>query len=163
MKLLSKILLCAYLLVLLWLVLFKLSSDPISVLLNHRTRSLSLVPFADHSRANLREIIDNLVVFVPFGLLLHVNFKRANTWRKFAFVCAFSSAAEIIQFVFAIGVADITDVIANTLGGSFGLIGYSLGNKYIDSKKLDGFIAVAGTLLLLSLILARIIFLRVRY
>jgi hypothetical protein len=44
-----------------------------------------------------------------------------------------------------------------------GLALYRLGNKYIDDRKLDWFIVVAGGILLIALILVRVLFLRVRY
>ncbi|WP_201391036.1 VanZ family protein [Ktedonobacter sp. SOSP1-85] len=159
MKSLSKTLLALYLLILLWLVLFKFSFN-LSSVLDYQTRSLNLIPFADSS---LGEMIDNFVVFIPFGLLLSVNLKRANIWRRLAFICIFSLAAEIIQFVFAIGATDITDVITNTAGGFLGLILYDLSNKYVDNEKRDRFIVVAGTILLILFILLRFLFFKVRY
>lgn len=63
-----------------------------------------------------------------------------------------SFGVEIIQLVFAIGAADITDVITNTSGGFLGLLLYELGEKYIGTKKLDRFIVIAGTILLTSCI-----------
>ncbi|WP_201394247.1 VanZ family protein [Ktedonobacter sp. SOSP1-52] len=162
MKSLSKILLAVYLLILLWIILFKLSID-VAPVLDYQTRNLNLIPFAGSSRDNLREIIYNFVVFIPFGLLLSVNLKRANIWRRLALVCIFSLAAEMIQFVLAIGATDITDVITNTTGGFLGLILYDLSNKYVDNEKRDRFIVVAGTILLILFILLRFLFFKVRY
>ena len=161
MKSLSRALLALYLLVLLWLVLFKLSFNLLSVILDHQTRSINLIPFA--GSGSLREIIDNCVVFIPLGLLLSVNFKRANFWRKLALVLVLSLTAEIAQFVFAIGVTDITDLITNTLGGFLGLILYDFGNKYVNDEELDRFIVLVGTFLLVSIVLLRVLFLKVRY
>lgn len=151
MKLLSRTLLAVYLLILLWLVLFKFSVN-LSAVLDYHTRSLNLIPFATVSRDNLRETIYNFVVFIPFGLLLSVNLKRTSFWRMLAFVFVFSLAVETIQFVFAIGVTDITDVITNTSGGFVGLLLYALTNKYVDNKKLDRSITLAGTILLILVI-----------
>jgi glycopeptide antibiotics resistance protein len=161
-KLVSKTVLAFYLLILLWLVLFKFSFD-ISAVLDHQMRSLNLIPFAGSSLDNLREKIDNLVVFIPFGLLLSVNLKRINLWRKLTFVFIFSLAVETLQFVLAIGVADITDVITNTLGGLLGLMLYDVGNKYVDTEKRDRFIVAAGTILLATLLLLRFFVFKVRY
>jgi len=162
-KIVSRALLALYLLVLIWLVLFKFSYDISSVLLDHQTRSLNLIPFVDALRGSFREMIDNLVIFIPFGLLLSVNLKRATFWRKLTLIFIFSMTAEMIQFVLAIGTTDITDVITNTLGGFVGLILYDLGKKYIDSEKLDRFIVIAGTILLILFIVLRVFFFRVRY
>ena len=60
----------------------------------------------------------------------------------------FSLTAELIQFIFAIGATDITDVITNTVGGFLGLKLYNLSNKYINSEKLDKVIISVGILLL---------------
>lgn len=111
-----------------------------------------MIPFADVSRHNLRDTVYNLLVFIPFGLLLRVNLKRATFWRGLAIIFLFSLAVETAQFVFAIGVTDITDVITNTLGGFLGLILYQFSNRYVDSEKLDRFIVVAGTILLIVFI-----------
>lgn len=162
MKPLSKTILALYLLTLLWLVLFKFSYDLSSVLLDHQSRSLNLIPFAGASRG-LREMIDNFVVFIPFGLLLGVNLKQTGFWRKLAFIFSFSIAVEMLQFVLAIGTTDITDVITNTLGGLLGLILYDFSKKYVDNEKLDRFIVVTGMILLILLILFRVLVIRVRY
>lgn len=160
MKSLSKILFALYLLLLSWFVLFKLSFDIPSVLDIH-LRSLNLVPFAGTSHGT--EMIANIIVFIPFGLLLSVNLKRTNFWVKLAYVFFFSVAFEAIQFVLAIGITDITDVITNTLGGLFGLMLYRLSNKDANEEKLDKSIVVVGTVLFIGLILLRFFVFRVRY
>jgi glycopeptide antibiotics resistance protein len=166
MKSLTKALLALYLLILLWLVLFKFTFN-LSSLFDYQTRSINLIPFAGafmaNVRGNLREMIYNCVVFVPFGLLLSVNCKRAGFWRKLAYVFVFSFAVEMAQFIFAIGITDITDLVTNTFGGFLGLIVYDLSNKYISSEKLDRFIVLAGVILLVLFILLRVVFLNVRY
>lgn len=159
-KIFPRSLLVAYLLVLAWLVLFKFSYDFSAVLSDYQSRSLNLIPFAGGIS---RETIDNFIVFIPFGLLLGINFKRTDLWRKLSYIFIFSLATEIVQFVFAIGATDITDVIMNTSGGLFGLVFYDVGKKYIHSKKLDLFILIVGAVLLISLILLRVLVLRVRY
>lgn len=159
MKSLSKAVLAFYLLILLWIVVFKFSFN-LSSLLDCPTRNLNLIPFSHSSRANLRETILNGVVFVPFGLLLGLNLKRAIFWQRLAVVFVFSLAVEIIQLIFAMGTADTTDVITNTLGGFVGLLLYHVGDKNADSEQLDRFIVVAGTTLLLLFVLVRVFVLR---
>src|SRR6476469_4486799 len=106
MKTLSRTIFAAYLVILLWLVLFKLSYDPIGVVLDHHTRTLNLVPFGSARRS---EMISNVVAFIPFGVMFGVNFKQIAFKYKLAVIFAFSLAVEIVQFAFAIGVADVTD------------------------------------------------------
>jgi glycopeptide antibiotics resistance protein len=149
-KILSRGLLVLYLAVLIWLVLFKLSFN-ISKVLNHHHRSLNLIPFAAPSmvdgKINFDEMIYNCLFFVPFGLLLNVNFKKIRFLPKLTLILIFSLTAESIQFIFAIGSTDITDVISNTLGGFLGLKLYDLSNKFVNNTKLDKFIISIGAVL----------------
>ena len=163
MKLLSRTVLTIYLFVLLWLVLFKFSSNPLSVLSNYQTRSLNLIPFAGTSLSNLHQIVYNVVIFVPLGLLLGVNLKVTDIRRKLTYICALTLGVEITQYAFAIGRTDITDVIANTLGGLIGLLLYDAVKRHIQSKKLDRFIVVAGAVLLILFFLLRTLVFRVKY
>jgi glycopeptide antibiotics resistance protein len=158
MKLLSKTVFIVYILVLLWLVLFKFSYDIASVVLDHQTRSLHLIPFT----SPLKEAVDNLIIFIPFGLLLSVNLPQITLWQKLAFVSIFSVTIEVIQFILAIGVTDITDVITNTAGGLVGLMLYDVSKKHVDRKRLDRFIVAGGAILLIALILLRLV-LKVQY
>jgi glycopeptide antibiotics resistance protein len=149
-KILSRGLLALYLGILIWLVLFKLQYNIASVL-NYHHRSLNLIPFAAPSR----ETIDNVIIFIPFGVLLNVNFKKVKFLPKLAYILVFSLTVELIQSIFAIGATDITDIITNTVGGFLGLKLYGLINKYINNKKLDKIIIFVGTLLLVLLLYYR--------
>lgn len=75
-------------------------------------------------------------------------------------VLSLSLVVEAVQFVFAIGVADITDIIANTLGGVIGLKLYKGISRRMDDKKLDHLVMFVGILLLLLFILLRFFILR---
>ena len=158
MKALSWALFAAYLLILLWLVLFKFSYDPFAVIRDYQTRSLNLIPFA-YSRNT--EMIANLVAFIPFGVMLGVNFKQVDWRYRIAVIFAFSVAVEIIQYWLAIGATDITDVIMNTLGGSLGLAIYVPVSKY--THELDRAILVVGTLVLLAILYLRVFVFIVNY
>lgn len=146
-KLASKALLALCILLLMWLILFKFSVDFAAVFSQH-TRSLNLMPFAEYSRSNWSEVIYNFLVFIPLGLLLSANFPRDTFLQKLAFVFLFSLSAETIQYVFAIGATDITDLIANTGGGFLGLLLYEWVNRHVDHHRLNRVIVIAGTTLL---------------
>ena len=160
MRTLSRILFAAYLFILLWLVLFKFSYDPFAIIRDFQTRSLNLIPFAF---ARKGETISNIVVFIPFGVMLGVNFKQVAFRYKVAIIFAFSLAVEIIQYVLAIGVTDITDLIMNTLGGLIGLTAYDVVSKHAQYRYWDEFILVIGTLILLAILYLRIFVFIVRY
>ena len=119
MRYVSKFLLGIYLFFLLWLILFKLSFN-LPQFLTYSYSNVNLVPFSTFSFENttvLRETTYNLIVFFPFGVLLNVNFKRLSFSKKLGIIFLVSFLAELIQFLFGIGVADITDLITNTTGG----------------------------------------------
>jgi glycopeptide antibiotics resistance protein len=160
MNALYRTLFAAYLFILLWLVLFKFSYDPVAVIRDYQTRSLNLIPFALTHKG---EMIANIVAFIPFGVMLGVNFKRVAFRYKIAVIFAFSLAVEIIQFAAAIGVADITDIIMNTLGGFLGLAVYAALGKHTNDRYLDRYILVVGTLILLAILYLRISVFIVRY
>jgi glycopeptide antibiotics resistance protein len=151
-KIISRGLLAFYLVILTWLVLFKLQYNIFSVFHYHYT-SLNLIPFA--APGSTREMVDNILIFIPFGLLLDVNFKKVGFSLKVALVLALSLTFEFIQFIFAIGATDITDVITNTVGGVLGLELYGVCNRFMNSKKLDWVILLVGLFLLVLLVYYR--------
>lgn len=154
-KILSRAVVIVYLLTLTWLVLFKLTFH-FSAILQYHHRSLNLVPFAAPSivngEINNGEMIANCLIFIPFGLLLCTNFKNLRAGTKLFIIFSYSLAAEILQYLLAIGATDITDLITNTSGGAIGLILYATTNRYIPTKKLDRAIHIAGGLIFLVFI-----------
>lgn len=163
MKSSYKILLGFYLAALLWLLLFKFSFDIVSVIEYHQTRILNLIPFAGFSPGTIREMLENVLVFIPLGLLFGINGKHLNFWRKAGVISAISLAVEIIQFIFGIGITDVTDFITNTLGGLIGLGLYQLTSKHISSETLDRSLAITITIIVVTILFLRIFILRVRY
>lgn len=151
-KILAKGLLIFYIVILIWLVLFKLKFH-ISSILNYHHRSLNLIPFAAPSitngKINFSEMIFNCLFFIPFGPLLNINFKTIGFLSKLLIIMGFSLTAELLQYIFAIGATDITDVITNTFGGFLGLVLYDLSNKLLTNEKLDKLVIFFGIVLLL--------------
>ncbi|WP_336518284.1 VanZ family protein [Pollutibacter soli] len=151
MKILSRTLLFLYFFILIWVLFFKLRFNISSTLDEHR-RSLNFVPFAAptiiNGEVSYGEAVWNFLFFIPFGMLLSVNFKRIRFLPKLLLMVAFSFVVEMIQYVFAIGATDITDLITNTAGGLLGLILYNLLNRFIEDKILDKIIVYSGIVLL---------------
>ena len=159
----SRVLLALYLLTLLWLTLFKLSYDIPSILANFQTRSLNLIPFVTYGQTGISETVSNFVTFIPFGLLLSLNFKKAALRRLLIVVFGFSVAVEALQFILAIGTTDVTDVVTNTFGGLVGIVLYRLANKIVKAEILDRIIIAVGLTLFVAFILLRLLVFRVRY
>lgn len=108
-------------------------------------------------------MIANFIVFIPFGLLLSSNFKKVTFWQKIFTIFIFSLAIETIQYLLAIGVSDITDVIMNTLGGLSGVMVYSISKRYVDSRKMDRISAAVIAILLVFLLFLRFFVFKVKY
>ena len=120
-----------YLAALTWIILFKMAVSFDTI--DHGIRSLNLIPFKGamitNGRINFSEMIDNILVFCPFGIYIGVLYRRWNLSEKvLSFFCV-SLSYEVMQYVLAIGRSDITDVIKNTTGGIVGILGYSLLRK----------------------------------
>jgi glycopeptide antibiotics resistance protein len=144
---------------LLWLILFKTSFDIISVFTSVHIRNVNLVPFL----GPLSGMVENFLVFIPLGLFLSIYFDKVTFWRKLIFICAFSLTLETIQYIFSIGMSDITDVITNTLGGLFGLSLYSIGKNNMDSEKMNRIIVILVALFAAIFVLLRLFVFRVKY
>ena len=72
--------------------------------------------------------INNILFFVPFGLLLPLK----KWWKVLLTALCFSAAIEAAQYVFALGLCELDDVISNTFGA---MIGYWI---WIGLKKVMG-------------------------
>ncbi len=74
----------------------------------------------------LREILMNVAVFIPIGLLLGVIFSRLAWWKVVLLGSLISMFIEFSQFAFMRGFAETNDVIHNTLGCLIGYIIYKV-------------------------------------
>ena len=163
MRTASRVLLGLYLICLLWLTLFKLSYDIVGVIADYRTRSLNLIPFVTLGQTGLSETVSNVVTFVPFGILLALNFAKAPFWRLVLVVLVFSVTVETLQYVLAIGTTDATDVVTNTLGGLVGIGLFRLVARLVDTAILDRVVVALGAVLFVAFLLLRVLVFRVRY
>lgn len=86
-----------------------------------------------------KEILHNIWLFVPFGVIVH------RLWPKAVYLLiplALSVLIEFAQYAFALGCVEIDDVVSNTLGGA---IGFGIGclakpimnklKRFIDNRK----------------------------
>lgn len=69
-------------------------------------------------------LFGNILAFMPMGFLLPIIFKDLRSLKRIIMVLfLISSVLEMTQFWLKLGIADIDDVLLNTIGG---LIGYFL-------------------------------------
>ena len=127
-KKLTEGILIFYAVMLVWIILFKMD---VSVENFGRMRSINLVPFSQsvivNDKLDVSEIIQNVLVFVPLGVLVYTIWQEKS--RRFKLCCmVFTSIVlEVMQYILGVGASDITDVITNTLGGAAGLLLAGLG------------------------------------
>lgn len=148
----TKILLCAYLCILLWVIVLKLGFSFSEL---DRYRSLNLIPFYYDRETSFhaREVIQNVLAFVPVGVYLKML--GADIKRAVQVGFAVSFLFELQQFVFACGASDITDIITNTTGALLGAVLYAALGRIVRRPALQTVVNVlagAATVLLLALL-----------
>lgn len=137
-KLFSVIVFALYFALLVWLVLFKLHINIWEV---HHARTVNLLPFRLDPSASLslqlQEMLYNVLAFVPLGVYVNLYKPDWTFWKRVLPCFAVSFLFETIQFVFALGVSDITDLITNTLGGIIGILLFLLAQKLFRQKSIS--------------------------
>ena len=154
LKIIISVLFIFYLVILVWVILFKLQfalSD-----IDH-IRSVNLIPFhystAAGEQFHVKEVRDNVLIFIPFGILLSMLAYGMKLRIKFLIMFGTSLVLETMQFILSILSTDITDLITNGLGGVIGIALYALLLKVVKNKqKMDMVISiVAGVVTVLFL------------
>ena len=138
-----------YLLLLTWVVLWKLEIPWIG---RDADRTIKLIPFVAGGGSGASapfEVAANLALFVPFGVYLGLIARSWAWWRSAAVIGATSLAFEVAQYVLAVGSSDITDVIVNTTGGIVGIGLLALVRRTSRSPALVIRICSVGTVLAL--------------
>ena len=112
-----------------------------------RFRSANLIPFTTiaedlqailHSNniIGIAHMLGNLIIFFPLGYLTPVLFPKMRKLTNVMLLSfALSLFIETCQYIFACGVADIDDVILNTLGGMLGYWVYVLPQHYSNLRR----------------------------
>lgn len=144
-----------YMLILIWMVLFKLQ---FSVPVIEEERTFNLIPlqgsYGDNGLFRFGEVRNNILAFIPLGIYLCMLKRNWLFMKKTLSVFLLSMSFEVTQFVFAIGIGDITDVLSNTLGGIAGMGIYSLLFLFMKNKtdKAVNTLAAVCTILVILLV-----------
>ena len=103
-------------------------------------RVVELMPFhtfttMSYNKEASRTLLMNLVLFLPLGLALPYIFKCAKNDRQrwmYCFVtgCCISISVEVLQYCWALGLAETDDVICNSLGCALGIMANVLGREF---------------------------------
>lgn len=68
------------------------------------------------------EFLANIVLFVPFGLLVSLAWPRWSPWLVIGLGCCTSIAIELVQFALPTRFPTVSDVVANTTGAAIGFL-----------------------------------------
>lgn len=154
LKTVASILFILYLLILVWVILFKLQFTLSDI---DHIRNINLIPFhystATSEQIHIEEVMANVLIFIPFGIFLSMLTSKMKLRNKILIFFATSLVLETMQYVLTIGSTDITDLITNVTGGAIGIILYRLLLKAVKDKyKTDTVISVvAGSVAVLFL------------
>lgn len=161
----SIILFVIYLLILCWAILLKFN---LSVAELRGERVINIIPFGGTAGGNLGlyEILLNVFLFIPLGAYIGIFGNKITFFKKSLYVFGASLFFEIIQFIFAIGRSDITDIICNTLGGMLGICIYILLNKMLQQKAVKAlniaFIIAVILVVILFIFVTKVVGLRIK-
>lgn len=154
-KKITSVLLICYLVVLVWIIIFKMQ---FSLETLPHIRNINLIPFGQsvivNGKLDFTEIINNAVAFIPYGLFIHILWEQKPLWKQILPVAATSLLFEIIQFLFAVGATDITDLISNSLGGIAGIMAALAVHKAAKNNwiKIINLISMIGAVVLMLFI-----------
>lgn len=101
---------------------------------------VNLVPLVnlfdyDNKRDLLVNVIGNVAMFIPSGIVLPIIYKRLDTFAKVLLAGeGISLCIEIIQLPFSVRATDIDDLILNTVGVIMGYGIYAL-TRYVRRTK----------------------------
>ncbi|USB33939.1 VanZ family protein [Paenibacillus sp. YPG26] len=113
------------------------------LILDQLTVRANFIPFHEimlyWEKASFHALVNfmgNIVIFIPFGMLLPLVFRRMSNplSRVLLLSFTFSLGLETAQLILAIGTFDVDDLILNTFGGVLGYGVFLLGSKRVSSS-----------------------------
>lgn len=156
----TTVLLTIYLIILTWIILLKMQ---VTTEMLPSIRNINLIPYGQsvivNGRIDFTEIINNAIAFIPVGVYVAMLKPEWSFIKKVLPSVGISLIYEVLQYVFAIGATDITDVINNTIGGIVGVCIAALCFTMFKEKayKVLRTLAIIGTVLVCGLIVALIV------
>ncbi|WP_122790380.1 VanZ family protein [Intestinibacillus sp. Marseille-P6563] len=142
----TPVLFLLYLVLLVWIILFKLQ---FSIADLDRMREINLIPFYYKEEVSFHatEVLENVLIFVPFGIYLCLIFKKLRFSGKLFLIAGMSVLLELCQYVLAVGRSDVTDLITNVSGGLIGVFLYNtIVRLFHNQKRVDQIIIISATI-----------------
>ena len=132
LKILSWLLLWAYVAFMYWATVFSRA--------DYEQSSINWTPFwtykaiANGSSYLIADVINNVVMFIPIGLLLSFLITKKYWWLVLVFGVVISITIELLQRYLQRGLCEMDDIIHNTIGCLLGLA-IVIGLKYLRSER----------------------------
>lgn len=137
-KKLTFILFYLYLFLLSWCILFKFETQLQFINCFQQERVVNWVPFTQPVIVNgdivFAEMGFNLLFFIPFGVCLPILAPNWTYKKIVSLGLLLSLLYETLQFILAIGISDVTDLLFNTLGVCCGILLYQLINNLFNNR-----------------------------
>lgn len=86
------------------------------------------------SKALIINIIGNILIFVPLGIIIKYYFNFLNNYNAVYIGFIISLSFEFIQLKTGLGIFDIDDLLLNTIGCFIGILIYQLINNYQNKE-----------------------------
>ncbi|MGT2925523.1 VanZ family protein [Streptococcus caviae] len=135
---LTRFIVCVYLLLLTWGILFKFETQLEYISFFVHDRNINWIPFSSPMVVNgdvaASEMVFNILCFMPYGVAVPLV---KESWPDRKIILSgflLSLCYEVLQFILAIGNADVTDLFMNTLGVMCGLGLLALMRKLFPTK-----------------------------
>lgn len=147
-----------YLLALAWLILLKLQ---FYIPYMDDGRIINLIPlmgsFDENGVIRLGEIALNILALVPLGIFICALDAPPSSVNKVLVIAGLTVVFEAAQYAFAMGRADITDVLSNTLGGIIGIGVYTLMFRALKHRTNEMINALAAAFAILAAVIAALL------
>jgi glycopeptide antibiotics resistance protein len=95
--------------------------------LNNNVYHISAAQIPYYRFLLVRNIIGNIILFIPWGLTIPILFKNFYDIRNLLLItCVVCFFIEVVQYIFVLGVCDIDDIIYNVVGAVVGFYLFKL-------------------------------------
>ena len=103
---------------------------------------MELTPFWSYAAAIddpkfREEVLLNIILYIPFGYLVHYAFPKLKWWTVVCMGFLLSAFTETVQLFFKLGLCEVDDLISNTLGTLVG-VGLYKGYKRLAAESAEG-------------------------
>lgn len=130
-------------------------------------RIINLIPllgsFDNTGALRFSEIRVNILAFIPLGIYICMLKALWPFVKKVLAIVSLTLAFEMTQFIFAIGRADITNVLSNALGGIIGIGIYTLLSRILKGRTNKVINVLAAVFTILALLLAALLLISHRW